>query len=163
MSMTSASQQKIEKQRRKDAAKVAKEKRRAALDEVRSLEELSAELQWLADGGFEPASALLRARDAAKEPPQTTDPTLAALRAQASVHGTKAALPEGTLRRVFKEEKPSSLPAATWEEVQVPPTPKSARAEQRLVSISELPDHAQLAFKGVESLNQLQVRTGGSR
>ena len=127
---------------------------------MRSLDELSAELQWLADGGFEPATALLRARDAANEPPVTTDSTLAALRAEASIHGQggRAALPEGTQRRVFKEEKPGT---ASWEEVQVPPTPKSARADQRLVSISELPDHAQLAFKGVESLNQLQVHAAG--
>ena len=154
VSMTSQSAQRLEKQRRKDAAKVAKEKRRAALEEERSLEELAREVEWLAKAGFEPAEALLRARDAAGAPAAgTTDSTLAELRKAASVQSmSKAALPDGTQRWTRRDEKGSTI----YEEVQVPPTPQSARAEQRLVAISELPEYAQLAFKGVKSLNQLQ-------
>ena len=62
------------------------------------------------------------------------------------IGGVGKALPDGTVRTSHQG----------WEQVTVPPTPKSARAEQRLVAISELPEHAQLAFRGVERLNQLQ-------
>lgn len=102
-------------------------------------------------GGFEPASKLLRARKEAAAPPQTNDATLASLRAAASLGGVGKALPDGTTRRNEKG----------WEEVTVPPTPKSGRAAQRLISISELPEHAQVAFKGVEKLNQLQSAVAG--
>ena len=50
VSMTSQSAQRQEKQRRKEAAKHAKEKRRAALEEERTPEELEVEVAWLAAG-----------------------------------------------------------------------------------------------------------------
>jgi superfamily II DNA/RNA helicase len=60
------------------------------------------------------------------------------------------ALPEGTVRRTGKG----------WEEVQVPPA-QTTKLEQRLVQISELPEHAQLAFRGVHALNALQSAVVG--
>ena len=149
VSLTSQSQQRMEKQRRKDAAKLARDKRRAALEESRSAEEVRAEIEWLAAAGFEPAMELMRNEEAARAPPETKDSTLAALRSVASIHGLQGgmkALPDGTVRRTSKG----------WEEVQVPPTPQSGRTEVRLVPVAELPEYAQLAFRGVAKLNALQ-------
>ena len=64
--LTTRSQQVLEKQRRKDATKLAKEKRRAALEETRSPDEIAAELEWLSAAGFEPATKLLRQEEETK-------------------------------------------------------------------------------------------------
>ena len=66
--------------------------------------------------------------------------------------GVKA-LPAGTARSVVNEAKGVR---AGYEEVRVPPIAKAGKQEQRRVPISELPPHAQLAFRGVASLNPLQ-------
>ena len=74
----------------------------------------------LAEAGFESATAILRKREEAAAPAPTADATLAALRSSASIHGLAKALPEGTVR--------TNGPG--WEQVTVPPTPKTERAEQ---------------------------------
>lgn len=62
-----------------------------------------------------------------------------------------------------------SLPQGTvtskrngYEEVSVPATRKSKAAEGRRMPVSELPPHAQLGFKGVATLNQLQSAVVGT-
>ena len=142
--LTTRSQQVLEKQRRKDATKLAKEKRRAALEETRSPDEIAAELEWLSAAGFEPATKLLRQEEEAKAAkPLAPDSALAQLRRLASISGLGKALPEGTVRRTGKG----------WEEVQVPPAPTTnleTKLEQRLVQIIDLPEHApQSAVVGV--------------
>ena len=138
--LTTKSQQVLEKQRRKDATKLAKEKRRAALEETRSPDEIAAELEWLSAAGFEPAAKLLRQEEEAKAAkPLAPDSALAQLRSLASSSGLGKALPEGTVRRTGKG----------WEEVPVPPAP-TTRLEPRPVQMSELPEHAlQSAVVGV--------------
>ena len=149
--LTTKSQQVLEKQRRKDATRLAKEKRRAALEETRSPDEIAAELEWLSAAGFEPATKLLRQEEETKlAKPLAPDSALAQLRSLASISGLGKALPEGTVRRTGKG----------WEEVQVPPA-QTTKLEQRLVQISELPEHAQLAFRGVHALNALQSAVVG--
>jgi hypothetical protein len=138
------SQQELEEgQRRKDSTKLAEEKRRAALDETRSPDEIAAELEWLSAAGFEPATKRLRQEKAAKAAkavkPLAPDSALAQLRSLASSSGLGKALPEGTVQRTGKG----------WEEVPVPPAP-TTRLEPRLVQMSELPEHAlQSAVVGV--------------
>ena len=105
---------------------------------------------------------MLRQREEAAAPPVTKDETLAALRAAATIGGHGVVIPDGSVKKVFHEKKEArekqgfDKMEVGWEEIEVPPTPKSERAEQRLVKIAELPEYAQLAFKGVEQLNQLQ-------
>ena len=144
--LTTKSQQVLEKQRRKDATKLAKEKRRAALEETRSPDEIAAELEWLSAAGFEPATKRLRQEEAAKAAkaakpvkPLAPDSALGQLRSLASSSGLGKALPEGTVRRTGKG----------WEEVPVPPA-QTTKLEQRLVQMSELPEQAlQSAVVGV--------------
>ena len=94
--LTTKSQQVLEKQRRKDATKLAKEKRRAALEETRSPDEIAAELEWLSAAGFEPATKLLRQEEETKlAKPLAPDSALAQLRSLASISGLGKALPEG--------------------------------------------------------------------
>jgi hypothetical protein len=130
------SQQELEEeQRRTDETKLAEEKRRAALDETRSPDEIAAELEWLSAAGFEPATKRLRQEEAAKAAkaakPLAPDSALAQLRSLASSSGLGKALPEGTVRRTGKG----------WEEVPVPPAP-TMRLEPMLVQMIELPEHA---------------------
>jgi hypothetical protein len=131
---------KSQEERRTDATKLAQEKRRAALDETRSPDEIAAELEWLSAAGFEPATKRLRQEEAAKAAkPLAPDSALGQLRSLASSSGLGKALPEGTVQRTGKG----------WEEVPVPPAP-TTRLEPRPVQMSELPEHAlQSAVVGV--------------
>ncbi|KAG0625562.1 hypothetical protein M758_2G065100 [Ceratodon purpureus] len=62
---------------------------------------------------------------------------------------TGTALPQGSIRKVFKG----------YEEVRVPATPTAAlKLNEKLVKITELPDFAQLAFQGYKTLNRIQSR-----
>ena len=68
------------------------------------------------------------------------------MKSQQSLQGLRS-LPSGTKREKFKG----------WEEVFVPaPTMEGLEKNPTLVPISEFPDWAQLAFKGVKSLNRMQ-------
>jgi activating signal cointegrator complex subunit 3 len=106
----------------------------------------------LADNGFDPAflseqRALGLQGGSARPIPQSREIDLgAAMKSQQSLQGLRS-LPSGTKREKFKG----------WEEVFVPaPTMEGLEKNPTLVPISEFPDWAQLAFKGVKSLNRMQ-------
>jgi hypothetical protein len=154
VSLNSASEKAAEKAKRKEDRKLAKEARR--MEDSMSEEEaqrLEAALVWLAQSGFEPALAILSAaeeRAAAAAVPSAME-LLNGMRS-GSAKGLATALPSGTVRVVRDG----------YEEVSVPPTPSDKAGLARRMLVSELPQHAQLAFKGVASLNQLQTAVVGT-
>lgn len=147
--LNSASGKAAEKARRKEDRKLAKEARR--MEDSMSEEEaerLEAQLLWLAQSGFEPALAILSAaeeRAAAAAAPSAAE-LLNRMRS-GSAKGLATALPAGTTRVVRDG----------YEEVSVPPILSDKASLAKRMPVSELPEHAQLAFKGVTSLNQLQT------
>ena len=151
VSLTSLSAKASAKARRKEQQKQAREMKRAAHEEVRSAEELDEEVRWLAEAGFEPATQYISELAAAAAPAPVSE-TLAMLREGAGIGGVGKSLPEGTQR--FNRNG--------YEEVRVPPASKGSVSEQRLVQISELPEYAQMAFKGVKALNRLQSAVVGT-
>jgi activating signal cointegrator complex subunit 3 len=133
VSVQTDSEKQIDKLRRKDEKRQA---RRAGLNG-----EGDPELDWLAGvGGF---SALVMASERGTGLISSLvgrgDDTLL----------TGAALPQGSIRKVFKG----------YEEVRVPATPTAAlKPGENLVKISELEDFVQLAFEGYKTLNRIQSR-----
>ncbi|CAK9255752.1 unnamed protein product [Sphagnum jensenii] len=133
VSVQTDSEKQIDKLRRKDEKRQA---RRAGQNG-----EGDPELDWLAGvGGF---SALVMASERGTGLISSLvgrgDDTLV----------TGAALPQGSIRKVFKG----------YEEVRVPATPTAAlKPGENLVKISELEDFVQLAFEGYKTLNRIQSR-----
>ncbi|KAL1514923.1 hypothetical protein AB1Y20_004002 [Prymnesium parvum] len=150
VSLACQSQKARAKEARKEQARAAREAKRAAHEETRPHAELEAEIGWLAAAGYAPAAAYVAAAGGGGG--GGGGGSLARLREQASLGGVGKALPEGTVRRSTAE----------YEEVRVPPTPRDAGEDVRLVPISELPEYARPAFGGVARLNRLQSRVVGT-
>jgi len=150
VTLNSASAKQREKQKRKEAQKQAKELKKGG---EMAAEEVAAQLEWLARGGYAPAAQALRDADGGDAPKkESAVEAVAKLRSGAAGSGLAKALPEGTVRRTGKG----------WEEVCVPPTKSVAKEAQRRVPIAELPEYVQLGFKGVKELNQLQSAVIGT-
>ena len=143
VTITSTTDQKLAKLRRKEERKVG---RRIAQGQGEPL------LEWLAasgvgfsaicEGDWEAVAAEDKAAAAASE-----DEIWAGLCGLGS--GGRRALPAGTTRKVHKG----------YEEVTVPASARApVREDERFVAVAELDEWAQLAFEGMASLNRIQSR-----
>jgi activating signal cointegrator complex subunit 3 len=146
VTITSTTDQKLEKLRRKEGRKVG---RRIAQGQGEPL------LEWLAasgvgfaaicEGDWERAAADEKAAAASSE-----EDLWAGLRGLGSgAGGGRRALPTGTVRKVHKTYEEVTVPAATRAPV---------GANERFVAVDELDEWAQLAFDGMTALNRIQSR-----